>query len=114
MGTGRLDVDYSFNYTDNAYNMSDRDLDRFEDGQSFKYVESSDDLIQTLDLRYVYTHRAKNQRFSPSVNISQDMYLNNREKNNFAFGTGFNYRYHNLRRIFRYLYTPQNYTQRYE
>lgn len=110
----RINIDYNLGYTDNAYNLSDRDLDRYEDSKSFSYLKTSDDVIQTISLKYLYTYKSDDYRLTPSVTITQDNYFSNREKDNIGFSAGCNMRLFKLYADLRYAYAPQNYTQRYE
>lgn len=63
-------------YTDNVFQLSDYDLDRFDDAHpNFKYVDTSDDLSLTTNIDLSYPLRYKWWRFTPSVtaNISQNV-----------------------------------------
>ncbi len=110
----KCDINFNLGYSDNVFNLSDIDLDRFENNQAYSYVESSDDLLQTVNLRLSHSFRTKNTRFTPSISTNYLNYLNNTDKNSFSLMTGFNGRYKKLFYDLRYGYYPQNYTQKYK
>ncbi len=109
-----VSVNYNLSYTNNAFNLSDEDLDRFEDNKAFSYVESSDDLVQSLNLRGTHTIRSRNYRFTPALSLTQNTYVSNGDKSNLNVLTGFNARIYSGYVDFRYGWYPQNYTQKYK
>lgn len=110
----KLDFNFNLGYSDNVFNLSDNDLDRFEDNQAYSYVESSDDLIQNVGLRLSHSFRTRNTRLTPSIATNYNNYLNNSDKSSFSMITGFNGRFKKLFYDLRYGYYPQNYTQKYK
>lgn len=96
---GGVEITYSqtFKYSDNVFNLSEYDLERFETGEPiFSFIETSDDLILTSRLRTRYSfleleNKSKNINrirftgyFSPALNT----YLSNSGKSSYSFLTG--------------------------
>lgn len=110
----RIDLGMGLGYTNNLYELSDSDMDNFENSSGFDYVETSDDFIQKLSLGYFYTYRSKDFRFSPSAKINSSFCLNNPDKNNVFLAGGFNSRYEKIQVDARYTFYPKNYVRMYK
>jgi hypothetical protein len=109
-----VSLNYKLSYSDNAFNLSDDNLDVFDANQAYSYIETSDDMIQTLNIRASHTLRSQNYRFSPALSLTQMIYSSNSDKSNFNLLTGFNARLYRGFIDFRYGWYPQNYTQKYK
>ena len=107
-------ITYQLSYTDNAFNLSDEDLDKFENKQGFTYIDTSDDLIQTINMRVSHSYRNKNYRISPSISLTQNSYINNSDKSGFNVLTGFNSRIYKAFVDIRYGWYPNNYLRKYK
>ncbi|HOE90448.1 MAG TPA: hypothetical protein PKZ69_02685 [Candidatus Cloacimonadota bacterium] len=108
-----LSIDYQLSYTDNAFSLSKQDLDKFDANQGFSYIETSDDIIQTINLRFSNSYRNKDYRITPAISLTNDVYLNNSDKNKLNLLAGFNSRVYKTFIDFRYGWYPNNYTQKY-
>jgi hypothetical protein len=68
-------------YTDNAFQLSDYDLHRFDqEHPNLEYVNTSDDLALSARLNLAYPFRYKWWRFTPSVTASLAQNVSNTEK----------------------------------
>jgi len=114
-----LCADFSLNFTnkstysDNVFQLSDRDLDIHDAGKGFDYIETSDDLINSSRLS-IYS-RNKIGKFSYDFNVrgSFDAYLKNSDKSKSSISTGFGLKSRNFNSSIMYGYYPDNFVRKY-
>lgn len=108
-----LSLKYGFQYDNNVFNLSDSDINRFEDGFAYNYVESSDDLVNDIQIGISNTYRFDQLRLSPFIKTTYSTKFNNNDKNSLSFLIGSYNKWNNLRFNISYGYYPQNYLRKY-
>lgn len=109
----KLNLRWGMMYDSNVFLLSDNDMERFENGQAFSYIESSDDLIHNLNLRISNTYNYNSFRFSPFISTNYSLHTNNTDKNSYSLLLGSNNRWNKLSVNTSYGYYPQNYLRKY-
>jgi hypothetical protein len=105
----------STKYTDNVFNLSSQDIDKFDEGNNaFSYIETRDDLIINSFFRISKDLKLKRFKLSPFLSINQHSFLENNLKSNTSFKLGFNKKI--LKKInlkFSYTYYPKIFVRKY-
>ncbi len=109
----KLNVKYSLQYDNNLFNLSENDINRYKNGLAYSYIESSDDLVNIVQLGVSDVYRFKGIRFAPFIRNSFTANLNNSDKNSWSLLLGSNNRWNNLRFNLSYGYYPNNYVRKY-
>lgn len=101
-------------YSDNIFQLSDRDLDRHDDGDTkFDYIKTSDDLINSTRVNVRYRTNINKIRYTYYVRGSYDAYIKNSDKSKPTVSTGFGLDTRNLSATLMYGYYPDNYVRKY-
>lgn len=101
-------------YQSNIFELSNSDLDTYEDGDaSFSYIESADDVALINSLSLDYGFRYHKIRFTPNIKISADRMLSNPDKSNYAWLAGMDWKYRSWFGSVEYANNLQNYTRKY-
>ncbi len=80
-----VSVRSDFEYSDNVFQLSDYDKDRFDDGDTkFDYIESRDDFIMRPELNFGYKYDGKGFTLEPSVSGTYNYYYQNTDKSNYS------------------------------
>ena len=110
-----LEIDYESFYSDNVFELSDKDLTKFENGlPEFDYINTSDDFINAISLRTNLEKKIGGLRLRLLIKPKYSYYLSNNDKSSFSFLTGLLSSYDNYDLNFYYGYYPDNYLKNYE
>ena len=102
-------------YTNNAFNLSDRDLDAHEDGESnLSFVETRDDAIikPTIDVKYKF-NLGKRTHLKFSTNLNYIAYTTNTDKSKYSSISYLEYRKNKLTLKGIYGFYADNYSRQY-
>ncbi len=107
-------IDLGLTYTDNAYQLSGYDLQRFEDGNpDLEFVNNSDDVVMNTMFYGAYLTQWHWWRIQPLLQCSVNQYILNPNKQRMSFLTGVKI-FRRLGEIgFFYGYIPDNYIRSY-
>jgi len=96
-------------YDSNIFTLSQNDLDRFQNHQSFEYIKTTDDLKEKIDFRVSkkFVYHAHN--ITPFVQPTIILLMKNQDKQTHHFLSGFLYSYKGFSINSSYGYYPQNY-----
>jgi len=110
-----LSLESRWDYNNNAFNLSDSELDQFDDGHTdFNYIESSDDLVTTNSARLRYTYEKKRVSYAISSRLGYNHYFNNNDKNSVSSYSALAYRSRKIDLNLGFGYYPDNYLRKYE
>ncbi len=74
-----------FEYSDNVFQLSNKDKGRFDDGDLvFDYIESRDDFIMRPDVEFGYKYQGEGFTLEPSISGTYDYYYRNTDKSNYS------------------------------
>ncbi len=104
----------SSSYSDNVFQLSDKDLDAHDAGTAFSYIETSDDLINNSSLSIYSRNQIGKVRYDFFVRGAYNAYLKNTDKANAAISTGFGIDSRNFNSSIMYGYYPDNYVRKYQ
>ncbi len=102
-------------YTNNAFNLSDRDLESHEDGdEDFSFVETSDDMIlePSFDVKYKFD-LGKRSHLRLSTKLKYVAYTNNTDKSKYSSLSYIEYRKDKLTLKGVFAYYADNYSRQY-
>lgn len=101
-------------YSDNVFNLSDKDLDLHDAGTGFAYIETSDDMINSSRLSIYNRTQVGKIRYDLYVRGTYDAYLKNSDKSQASVSTGFGINTRNFNTSLMYGYYPDNYVRNYK
>ncbi|OQY40168.1 MAG: hypothetical protein B6226_00390 [Candidatus Cloacimonetes bacterium 4572_65] len=102
-------------YTDNAFQLSEDDIDVHDSGDSkFDYIETRDDMIHNLGASLIYRNKIKSLKYSLTAKGGYNGYLKNSDKSKYTAGVGFGLDTKKLDIGFFAGYYPDNYVRKYQ
>lgn len=102
-------------YTDNAFQLSDHDLDRFDDDNSaLSYIETSDDFILKPYLKAMYDTKWAGLQISPSMKGQWQQYCSNTDKSKYYLLSSIDFSKKQWDLNLTYGYYPNNYLRQYK
>lgn len=113
----RLTLDFAsnFSYDTNVFQLSDYDMDRYEDGETtLSYIESTDDIIWDSSLKMQYQYRWNSLRIRPMVKAAASRYLSNQDKSNANLLGTLTLMHPKADLNLSYGYYPDNYLRKYK
>lgn len=113
--TWEFDANAGFTYDENVFNLSDDDIDRFEDGESyFDWMEAADDFVIDASLRARYRTTWGDWDISPFVKGSHEQFTSNTDKSHSSVLAGVNLDWKKLALNFYYGNYPDNWVRNYK
>jgi len=103
----------TFTYDDNVFNLSDSDLDHFDDG-SFDWAETSDDFVTGAWLRVQRQFQVGDVYLTPVVKGAYSLYTSNGDKSTGSMLAGVQTDWRKLSVNAYYGYYPHNYLRTYD
>lgn len=101
-------------WTDNAFELSDHDLARFEDGSSvFDFINTSDDFIISPSIRWNHTRDFYSSELSFFLDIGSEYYTSNGDKSRSDYLTGLGFDWEDWHLDLMYGFYPDNFTREY-
>lgn len=100
-------------YSDNVFQLSDKDLDSHDNGTDFDYIETSDDMINSSTLSIYNRSQLGKIRYDLYVRGTYDAYLKNTDKAKPSVSTGFGINSRTFDASIMYGYYPDNYVRKY-
>jgi len=102
-------------YNDNVFELSDKDIDKFDSGDStFKFVDTSDDMIMHTSFSAKTFTKVKKQIINYSVKMNYSQYINNSEKSKISLLTMVGHKNKKFKTSLYYGYYPGNYSRKYK
>ncbi|PID28989.1 MAG: hypothetical protein CSB55_02670 [Candidatus Cloacimonadota bacterium] len=114
--TVNIKTGVNISWSDNVFNLSDSDKEKFEEGNNkFDFIETSDDLKPEIyfDAEYKFDKKSPFRCFSPFGGISYVAYAKNTDKSKFSSDIGLKWEKRKLSLAVSYAYNPKIYTRNY-
>ncbi|MCD4828709.1 MAG: hypothetical protein K8R90_04665 [Candidatus Cloacimonetes bacterium] len=109
-----IDTGAGFAYTDNVFNLSDKDINRFDAGEDyFDWAETTDDFLVNAWLRGRMRAQVGDWRISPMVKGGYDYYASNTDKSTTSLLTGLELDWRKLAVNVYYGYYPDTWLRNY-
>ncbi len=111
----KISFGVSTKYTDNAFNLSSQDIDKFNDGDnSFSYIETKDDLIINSYFKILKNLKVLGINTNPFFTVHQHNFIQNNIKSTTSFKAGISKKISKkIATTFSYSYYPKIFVRKY-
>jgi hypothetical protein len=105
-------IRYTFMYDSNVFLLSERDLDRFTQGDHrYDFINTSDDFIHRVRFRFSDTFRSNSITFTPWFQMQGSFNASNYTRNHLNIFLGFNTRLNRFTANNSFSWSPDSYTR---